>query len=543
MTNVSGKRRHRRRAGRASTFTRNAAICLLATAVIFEALALTSAENVNVTAPAANNVNTSEPTDEYELPTRIGVRERDDDRETDVDPVEMEGMTAALAKQFAEKLVHKMNAEEEILRAHESSSSSAGSSVGAMHYLLTVLLTCFLSFGCALPRVLNSGKLTALAFTLGMFASLLQAKAFHQPTVSSSHQIRLAQQSFLGAIGPRNDGTCLTEPDGDVTLKGISDPSRRTALSAVVATAFGFLCVSQEPEAAYAGAGTGTAGGSDELYLAQPLGPPGADGKLTRPSAPLEYLVPAVRVGLYIYKTLSVAEEITKLQQKSDGSEADSAKLQDLWTKLDALILSPPIFIKSTDPKVSRGDAYKGALPIVGELGMAAQKRRERREQSIDADLASELFEPGQLIGERRQWEQLQKAEMKREAASEVRRALNIYTTNLNFNRNKYSFKGSAEEKSALIRNDRLPTATDVIRSDLDSRDLFRNQMQTSLEDAKAEYIYIKKECGGDVSKADLTELIALLSAAKTAIDKWFAFISDDDVKEALSVVQKEMKA
>ena len=543
MTNVSGKRRHRRR-GRASTSTRNAAICLLATAVILEAPALTSAENVNVTAPAANNVNTSEPTDEYELPTRIGVRERDDDRETDVDPVEMEGMTAALAKQIAEKLIHKMNAEEEILRAHESSSSSAGSSVGAMHFLLTVLLTCFLSFGCALPRVCIDKRVTAFAFTLGMFASLLQAKAFHQPTVSSSQEIRLARQSFLGAIGPRNDDTCLTEPDGDVTMAHIPDPSRRSALSAVVATAFGFLCISQEPEAAYAGEGIGTgtsAGGSDELYLAQPLGPPGADGKLTRPYAPAEYLVPAARVGLYIYKTLSVAEEITKLQQKSDESQDDSAKLQDLWTKLDALILSPPSFIKSIDPNVSRNDGYGGAPPIIGEIGMAAQKRRERREQSIDADLASELFEPGQLIGERRSWKQLQKAEMKREAASEVRRALNIYTTNLNFNRNKYSFKGSAEEKTALIRNDRLPTATDVIRSDLDSRDLFRNQMQTSLEDSKAEYIYIKKECGGDVSKADLSELVSLLRATKDAIEKWFSFIADSDVKAALGVVQKEL--
>ena len=183
MTNVSGKRRHRRR-GRASTSTRNAAICLLATAVIFEALALTSAENVNVTAPAANNVNTSEPTDkpdEYELPTRIGIRERDDDRETDVDPVEMEGMTAALAKQFAEKLVHKMNEEESIYRAHESSSSSSGSSVGAMHYLLTVLQTCFLSFGCALPRVVRSGRFTAFAFTLasGRRTSRCQPHATH----------------------------------------------------------------------------------------------------------------------------------------------------------------------------------------------------------------------------------------------------------------------------------------------------------------------------------------------------------------------------
>ena len=515
MTNVSGKRRHRRQRC-ASTYTMNATICLLATTVICIAPILISAENVNVTAPAAtNNVNTSEPTDEYETPTRIGIRERDDDRETDVDPVEMEGMTAALAKQFAEKLVHKMNAEEEIYRPHASSSSSrtGSSGCGAMHYVLTVLLTCFLCFGSALPRILSGKRYTAFALTLGMFASLLQANAFHQPTVSSSQQIRLARQSFLGAIGPHGDGTCLTEPDGDVILKNIPDPSRRTAVSAVVATAFGALCVLQQPEAAYAGAPN--SGGSDELYFAQPLGPPGADGKLTRPSAPVEYLVPSARVGVYLYETIGVAEDIAKLQQKSDGSEDSTAKIQSLLTKLDALILSPPIFIKSTDPKVSRSDAYGGALPIVGELGMAAQKRRERREQSIEADFASELFEPGQLIGERRSWKQLQKAEMKREAASEVRRALNIYTTNLNFNRNKYSFKGSAEEKSSLIRNDRLPTATDVIRSDLDSRDLFRNQMQTSLEDARAEYIFVKKECGGDVTKADFTELIALFQQLK----------------------------
>lgn len=288
---------------------------------------------------------------------------------------------------------------------------------------------------------------------------------------------------------------------------------------------------------------TAAAEGSDELFLAQPLGPPGADGKLTRPSAPGEYLIPAARVGVYIYEALFVAEEVAKLQQ-SDAPDAGNlpAKIQDLWAKLDALMLSPPAFIKSTDPSVSRGDAYNGAPSILGEIGMAAQKRRERREQSIEADFVSELFEPGQLVGERRQWQQLQKAEMKREAASEVRRALNIYSTNLNFNRNKYEFKGSAQEKSRLIRDEKLPTATDVIRSDLDSRDLYRNQMQTALDDAKAEYKYVKKESGGDVTKADLSELIGLLSAAKEAIDRWFSFIPPDDVKEALNAVQREKK-
>ena len=496
---------------------------------------------------SAETVNTTD--NNYELPTRIGVRERDDDREPDIDPTEMEGMTAALAKQFAEKIVHKMNQEEEILRAHESSSSSAASSGCGAMYLLTTLLTFFFSSGNELPKVPSDKRsipkyfiTAALVVTFGILVSLVPAStAFHhQLTLSSCHQTSFARrQLFL------NDCAYVTEQGGDYTTVHVPDPSRRSAASAVVASVFGSLCIFRRAEAAYAetvGKGTG-AGGSDELYLAQPLGPPGTDGKLSRPYAPVEFLVPAARVGLYIYETFAVAEEITKLQQKSDGGKDSATNMQNLWAKLDRLILSPPSFIKSTDPKVSRSDAYGGAPPILGELSMAAQKRRERREQSIDADLASELFEPGQLIGERRSWKQLQKAEMKREAASEVRRALNIYTTNLNFNRNKYSFKGSAEEKSALIRNDRLPTANDVIRSDLDSRDLFRNEMQTALEDATAEFIFIKKECGGDVSKAELTELVSLLRAAKDAIDKWFGFIEGGDVEAALAVVQREAEA
>ena len=133
-----------------------------------------------------------------------------------------------------------------------------------------------------------------------------------------------------------------------------------------------------------------SAEGSDELYLAQPLGPPGADGTSTRPSAPLEYLLPATRVGIYIYQTLSAAEGIARLQKSEDRT---SEKNRDAFSTLDSLVLSPPRFIKPDDPKVSRGDAYQ-APPLIGEIGMAAKKRQERREQSIEADFVSELFEP-----------------------------------------------------------------------------------------------------------------------------------------------------
>jgi len=86
-----------------------------------------------------------------------------------------------------------------------------------------------------------------------------------------------------------------------------------------------------------------------------------------------------------------------------------------------------------------------------------------------------------------------------------------------------------------LIREDKLPTAKDVIRSDLDTRDLYRNQLQTTLDDSVAEYIYQKKN---DFESPD--ELVSILRDAQRAIDKWFGFIPDDDIKEALEMVRKE---
>ena len=90
--------------------------------------------------------------------------------------------------------------------------------------------------------------------------------------------------------------------------------------------------------------------------------------------------------------------------------------------------------------------------------------------------------------------------------------------TNLNFNPTKYVYSGSREEKSRLIREDKLPTATEVIRSDLDARDLYRNAVQTKLDDARAEFVYQKKSGFEDAS-----ELVRLLREAQGAIDKWFA--------------------
>mmetsp|Transcript_20205 Transcript_20205/g.30625 ORF Transcript_20205/g.30625 Transcript_20205/m.30625 type:complete len:346 (-) Transcript_20205:84-1121(-) len=265
---------------------------------------------------------------------------------------------------------------------------------------------------------------------------------------------------------------------------------------------------------------------NSELSMAQPLGP---DGESSRPSAPIEYLLPAARVGIYIYQLVALVEGFHANDQSSEGV-----------AKLEKLLLSSPRFIRASDQvDVSRDDPYKNALPIAGEIGVAKEKQKERQANSVQVGLLPQFFEVGELVGERRQWNQLRATERERENASEVRRALNIYTTNLNFNRNKYEWKGSKEEKRKRIRSDQLPTTTDVIRSDLDTRDLYRNQVQTALDDAKAEYLYQKRESGDDASKFDFTELLGILKQAQIAIDKWFNFIPKRDVQSALELAKQ----
>ena len=261
--------------------------------------------------------------------------------------------------------------------------------------------------------------------------------------------------------------------------------------------------------------------------------------EVTRPSAPLQYLLPAARVGLYVYQTLAAAEEVQNRLNDEGNNDEDNVTVLH---KLDELLSSPPAFVTTSDPT------------IIGEIVAQQQKSQERKRQSISVGIAPQLFEPLELMGERRQWNRLSNIEKKRESDSSVRLALNIYTTNLNYNPNQYVFGGTTEEKRALIREDRLPSTVEVIRSDLDARDLYRNALQTALEDSRAEYLYqMKRQMNGEKEEEgrmkdgesekqtmDLTELVGLLKQAKFAMDKWFSFVPEQDVKAAMEIVMRE---
>lgn len=135
-----------------------------------------------------------------------------------------------------------------------------------------------------------------------------------------------------------------------------------------------------------------------------------------------------------------------------------------------------------------------------------------------------------------RQWGMLQYAESKREQDNEMRAAFNFYTSQLQF-ADSFALTASKEEKKRMIRNDELPSLSAVITSDLDLRDLYRNQFLTAIEDAKAEVSYQLKQPRDSV---DVTDVVELTNQAHTACIKWFGLIPVQDVQAALDTVTNE---
>jgi hypothetical protein len=63
---------------------------------------------------------------------------------------------------------------------------------------------------------------------------------------------------------------------------------------------------------------------------------------------------------------------------------------------------------------------------------------------------------------------------------------MNVYTANLRFGES-YLLTASPEVLKKMIREEQLPDVKTVITADLDLRDLYRNRIQTTMEDAQAE--------------------------------------------------------
>jgi len=232
----------------------------------------------------------------------------------------------------------------------------------------------------------------------------------------------------------------------------------------------------------------------------------------TKPYATLDALLPAARVKLTIDKSVTITSElIISLDSNSNKTEQLIQELQDLLLKPQNYTRSSTLADVPQRPAKQYLDTYKKNI-----------------------DRLNILEKPGGMLvqsGEIDTWKRLKRQERAREENDEIRAAFNTYTTNLSFSGDSYRLNVPKDERSRMIRDDTLPDVKSVIASDMGMRYLYRNEVLTNMEDARAELQY---QIGQDDGSFDANDLLEILRQAQSWCNKWFNLIDEPDVQNAM---------
>jgi hypothetical protein len=226
-----------------------------------------------------------------------------------------------------------------------------------------------------------------------------------------------------------------------------------------------------------------------------------------KPFAPIETLLPAVRLKFTIDRATQLTETLLK-------RSTDVETIQ----QLGRLLLRP--------------QSYTRSLKLQGVPGKPADLYlNSYKPMKGDLPLQRIIIKNGDV----QTWKQLKKSEKEKENNSEIRAALNAYTDALSFSSDSYLLNVDKAARSSMVREDRLPDVKQVITSDMGMRYLYRNQVLTAMDDVKAEMEYQL----GSPSK-EWTDLLDLLEVAEKAMHRWFSLIDANDVQEAFDHVANE---
>jgi len=240
------------------------------------------------------------------------------------------------------------------------------------------------------------------------------------------------------------------------------------------------------------------------------------------PFAPIDTLLPAARVKITLDNAVDIASKLVVDASADKG--LDNNKNKELLQDLESLLLIPQDYMKGTTP-----------IDVPQQPAQSYLKSYEEYRNQV-----SILEKPGAMLvqnGEIDTWKRLKRQEKAREDTDEIRAALNYYTSNLNFNSDKFVLTASKEERSKMIRDDKIPDVKSVIASDMGLRYLLRNDLLTAFDDARAEVRYQMKQSSSSIDGSDLLEL---LLTAQSALNKWFDLINKEDALAALDIVKKE---
>lgn len=243
------------------------------------------------------------------------------------------------------------------------------------------------------------------------------------------------------------------------------------------------------------------------------------------PFAPIDTLLPATRVKITLDNAVHIA---SKLVVSADQGLDDNNNKELLLHDLESLLLIPQDYMKGTTP-----------IDVPKQPAQSYLKSYQEYRNSV-----SLLEKPGAMLvqnGEIDTWKRLKRQEKAREDTDEIRAALNYYTSNLNFNSDKFVLTASKEERSKMIRDDKIPDVKSVIASDMGLRYLLRNDLLTAVDDSRAEVRYqLKQLNSSDASSIDGSDLLELLQTAQSALNKWFELIDEKDTLAALDIVKRE---
>lgn len=246
-----------------------------------------------------------------------------------------------------------------------------------------------------------------------------------------------------------------------------------------------------------------------------------------RPYASNEVLLPAIRVKFAIDDAIQLIHDYE--YHNSENVDANSTNKYNQQQKSVLLMKLENILLKPQN--------YTQALQLQGVPRQPAKQYLESY-KPMSGDLPFQLY----LIknGDVSTWKDLKRKEKDQERVDEIRAAFNAYTDALSFSGDSYLLNVDSKTKSNMIREDKLPALKQVITSDMGLRYLYRNQILTAMDDAKAELQYQLSIGLEDTERSevlDLKELLNLLTSAQQACGKWLTLIDDRDVEAAIDTV------
>mmetsp|Transcript_81 Transcript_81/g.121 ORF Transcript_81/g.121 Transcript_81/m.121 type:complete len:356 (-) Transcript_81:89-1156(-) len=264
-----------------------------------------------------------------------------------------------------------------------------------------------------------------------------------------------------------------------------------------------------------------------------------------KPFAPLEALLPATRLKLWVDQVYLLSQDLSFQNNNEQQKEQQlSITLQQLNNQLSD---PPKLFQGETTIPNSKNKQQRiiNNAAITGQFTnniSPANKDQYQKNRSGLNNPSNKLMAMWNQADVERQWGMLQYAESKREEGNEMRAAFNFYTRQLSF-ADEYVLTASKEKRKEMIRNDALPSVTTVVASDLDRRDLYRNEFLTVIDDVVAEVAYQvrlmeKKEKMEE--EVDVTDIVSLMNVAHEACENWFSLIPGQDVEEAVAAVMAE---